>query len=91
MAEPTEQFSRLVYKCPGEHKCGPGQYFKHKHVTSVEAQENAFQNGWFDTLPEAIKDHYNKKPVPVLVESPPVAEEPPKKAQPFGFRTKKAA
>lgn len=51
-------YPTLVYRCPGNHK-RPGGTFNIKPVKDDEEFESAIDNGWFETLEEAIKDHDN--------------------------------
>lgn len=47
------KYSDIVYRCPGPHQ-RKGGTFDCRGVNSAEDHEQARQDGWFDTLPEAI-------------------------------------
>ena len=77
-------YSNMVYKCPGPHQ-RPGGTFAFKGVKSKEEEAQALQEGWFETLPEAINGRVSLKELPPS-ELPPTRDELEQKAKELGIK-----
>lgn len=73
-----EEFSDIVYKCPGDHQ-RKGGTFSYMHVQSQEEKDEALSDGWFDSLPEAINGKSEDM-------SPPTRSELEAKAKELGLK-----
>ena len=74
-------FPRLVFRCPGELRCGPGKTYEHLLVASQTALDEALMKGWSETIPKALAFAEE-------VTSPVEDFAPVKKPQPFGSKAK---
>jgi hypothetical protein len=70
----------IVYKVPG-HNAGPkGKTYDWKPVKSEDEFLQALEDGWFDTLEDAISGKANE------IEAPPSREELKEKAEELGIK-----
>lgn len=51
-------FPTIVYKCPGNHK-RPGGTFDIKPIKDEIELDDAIDNGWFESLVDAINNYDN--------------------------------
>lgn len=77
-------YSSIVYRCPGPHQ-RPRGTFDFKGVSSEAEHEAARQDGWFDTLPEAIEGKASLKELPP-VDLPPTRDELEQKAKQLNIK-----
>jgi len=69
----TEPYSTIVYRDKGPYQ-RPGGTYDWRGVKSREEHDQALKEGWFNSMPEAIKGEH------VLIELPPI-ESPPTRAE----------
>lgn len=70
--EPTPIEPILVYKCPGEHNAGKHGTYDPLPVATQEDLDEALDEGWSKTLPEAAKAaKAAKAPAPLAPLLPP--------------------
>ena len=74
-------FPRLVFRCPGPYRCGPGETYDHLQVASQTAMDEALMKGWSETIPKALAFAGE-------VTSPAEDFAPVKKPQPSGPKAK---
>lgn len=71
------KYQDIVYKCPGPHQRKGGTY-AFRGVSSPEEHDQALQEGWFNTLPEAIEGK--------VIDVPPTRDELEQKAKELGVK-----
>lgn len=52
-----EEFSDLVYRCPGVHFGPEGTTYDFQPVSNSDQQENFVSKGWYKSLAEAVEAH----------------------------------
>ena len=75
--------AEIVYKVPGNNAGPNGKTYDWKPVKSEDEFLEALDNGWFDTLEEAVSGKANK--MPPTQENPPTREEMNAKAKELGI------
>lgn len=78
-------FPTLVYQCPGIHQCAGGTY-GYRQVKNPKELADAFDAGWFATLPEAIDGKHAQAESLAPDESAPTREELERKAGELGIK-----
>jgi hypothetical protein len=78
-----EKYQDMVYKCPGPHQ-RPGGTFTTRGVNSAEEHAAAIEDGWFNSLPEAIAGKASVVELPP--DTPPTRAELEQKAKELGIK-----
>lgn len=65
------KFPTLVYRCPGNHQCLGGT-FDYIQVSNAEQLKASVENGWYPSLPQAMKG--GDVDLGELIEEPVIAE-----------------
>jgi len=78
------KYPTIVYRCPGPHQ-RKGGTFDYHGVKSEAELEGSLNDGWFETLPEAIAGKASLKELPPT-HTPPTRKELEQKAKELGIK-----